>query len=77
MIEYKTFNNQPDIEIINTATIDLPSFYRVISIRSACVATNLYQNIAELYHDKASISVSWKSNNIDESIIVNTLVSPA
>lgn len=77
MIEYKTYDNQPDIEIINTATIDFPSVYRVISFRSARLATNLYQNIAELYHDKASISVSWICNNIDESIIVNTLVSPA
>ena len=77
MIEYQTYNTQSDIKITSTATTDLPSFYRVISIRSICLASNLYQNIAELYHDQASISVSWISNNVDETIIDGTLVSPA
>lgn len=76
MIKLEENYSLHNVKSPSTPTIDLPWVYRVVNIEREHLAGDSINNIAELFHDQATICVSWQSYNIDETITVGVLVSP-
>ena len=56
--------------------VGLPWIFRIVSIERRPLANHLKRNIAHLYHDQASVSVTWDSSKVDERLSTGSLVSP-
>lgn len=70
--EYQT-TNAVSHEIPN---IEFPSIFRVVKMTKERLFDDLHLNIAELYHDQATLSVSWITPKNEESISLGILVTP-
>lgn len=56
--------------------IDLPWIYRVLHIEREHLINDIYLNTAELFHDRAALSVTWGSREGDAIISAGMLVQP-
>ena len=57
-------------------TIDLPWFYRAVRVEREHLINDIYLNTAELFHDQASLTVTWGSRGNDAIISEGMLVKP-
>jgi len=55
---------------------DLPWAFRILHIVSKDLPNQMKMHHAELYHDKASVSVAWTSRNSDDRLVIGKLVTP-
>lgn len=56
--------------------IDLPWLYRILEIRNIQLSQGKFRFCAVLFHDKATLSVSWISNHQDQRLDSGQLVTP-
>jgi 3'-5' exoribonuclease len=55
---------------------DLPWLFRLMSLEETKLPNGSYRFEANLFHEKASIAVTWISGKADDRLIVGSLVSP-
>lgn len=61
---------------ILSSILDLPWIYRVIGLEKSILPSGSMRNIAVLFHEKATLSVTWLSSQYDERLAKGALVKP-
>jgi len=56
--------------------IDLPWLFRIVHLEQTKLAKGGYRFQANLFHEKASIYVTWINANVDERLTAGSLVTP-
>lgn len=70
-IQYLNINRQHTIQ-----TIDLPWIFRLVQIEQSKIDSGGYRFQANLFHEKASIAVTWINSRADDRLKAGSLVTP-
>jgi len=65
-----------EISTTSTPIIDLPWLYRIIDLQKSALPQGGFQFRAQLFHEKASIAVTWINSKVDERLTAGSLVTP-
>ena len=65
-----------EISTTSTPIIDLPWLYRIIDLQKSALPQGGFKFRAQLFHEKASIAVTWVNSKPDERLTAGSLVTP-